>query len=99
MRSLSAREKVDYEQRLDALLDELVATRALLAACTELGTPDPIEMEIQARSLETCVASLTACHAKLLKIQQYVTNCKQFLYMPTVWELELLLDDLRGNLL
>ncbi len=99
MRSQSAREKADYDKRLDALLDALAAMKTELAVCRELSTPDPIELDIQARTLDNCVASLTAAHGKLLGLAQYVDNCRIHNAAPTLWELSLLLDDLRGNLL
>lgn len=91
----------EHEKRIDALLDKLSAVQTELAICKELSQPEPIELQIQAQTLNTCVASLTAAHGKLLAFAQYVQNCRVHQAQPTLWELELIMDDIhpRGPIL
>lgn len=101
VRSPSLREKADYDKRIDALLDEMTRIKVQLAVCEELSTPNPIELDIQGRTLDTCVEALTRAHGKLLAVAKYVQDCKTYYRVPTVWELELILDDIvpRGPIL
>lgn len=92
MRSPSLREKADYEARLDALLDRVSALQAELYICKQLSEPDPIELEIQGRSLTVCVEALTAANGRLAALQSMAKACARVGAPIQPWEALLIID-------
>lgn len=88
-------ERTAYRKRIDSLLDELVAQRALLATCIDLGSDSVLLGEVQ-HLADECMEENARLKKKLSVMTQFVNASKQTNYRPYAWELELILRDL-GN--
>lgn len=80
-----------FRARIDSLLDEMVAQKALLATCVEMGNGDPVLLgEIQ-NLADVCMMENVRLRKTINTLRQFINASKATDYRPYAWELELIL--------